>query len=58
MFGAFLCVAVMFISAWYFALLAIFIGIAVYKYIEYAGSHSFSPCPFILSSFQSREGMG
>ncbi|VDM62760.1 unnamed protein product [Angiostrongylus costaricensis] len=38
MFGAFLCVAVMFISAWHFALIAIFIGAAVYKYIEYAGA--------------------
>jgi potassium/chloride transporter 4/5/6 len=28
----------MFISAWYFALIAIFIGGAVYKYIEYAGA--------------------
>lgn len=28
----------MFISAWYFALIAIFIGAAVYKYIEYAGA--------------------
>uniref|UniRef100_A0A7E4W111 Solute carrier family 12 member 6 n=1 Tax=Panagrellus redivivus TaxID=6233 RepID=A0A7E4W111_PANRE len=36
--GAFLCVAVMFISAWYFALVAIFIGAAVYKYIEYVGA--------------------
>jgi solute carrier family 12 (potassium/chloride transporter), member 4/6 len=38
MFGAFLCIAVMFISAWYFALVAIFIGAGVYKYIEYAGA--------------------
>ncbi|CAJ0601996.1 unnamed protein product [Cylicocyclus nassatus] len=36
--GAFLCIAVMFISAWHFALIAIFIGAAVYKYIEYAGA--------------------
>ncbi|KAL3114260.1 hypothetical protein niasHT_014104 [Heterodera trifolii] len=36
--GAFLCVSVMFISAWYFALVAIFIGAAVYKYIEYMGA--------------------
>uniref|UniRef100_A0A1I7XCT0 Solute carrier family 12 member 9 n=1 Tax=Heterorhabditis bacteriophora TaxID=37862 RepID=A0A1I7XCT0_HETBA len=38
MFGALMCVAVMFISAWHFALIAIFIGAAVYKYIEYAGA--------------------
>ena len=36
--GAILCVAVMFISAWHFALVAIFVGVAVYKYIEYAGA--------------------
>lgn len=36
--GAFLCIAVMFISAWYFALIAIFIGAGVYKYIEYVGA--------------------
>lgn len=38
MIGALLCVAVMFISAWYFAIIALFIGAAVYKYIEYAGA--------------------
>ncbi|CEF61443.1 K-Cl co-transporter family and Amino acid permease/ SLC12A domain-containing protein [Strongyloides ratti] len=36
--GAALCIAVMFISAWYFALFAIVIGAAIYKYIEYAGA--------------------
>lgn len=36
--GALLCVAVMFVSAWYFALISIFIGAGVYKYIEYAGA--------------------
>ncbi|GMT23547.1 hypothetical protein PFISCL1PPCAC_14844, partial [Pristionchus fissidentatus] len=36
--GAFLCIAVMFISAWHFALIAIFIGAGVYKYIEYVGA--------------------
>ncbi|CAI5449468.1 unnamed protein product [Caenorhabditis angaria] len=38
MIGAILCVAVMFISAWHFALFAIVIGAGVYKYIEYAGA--------------------
>lgn len=28
----------MFVSAWHFALIAIFIGAAVYKYIEYEGA--------------------
>ncbi len=35
--GAVLCVAVMFISHWGFALIAITIGVCVYKYIEYRG---------------------
>ncbi|KAK0394761.1 hypothetical protein QR680_000921 [Steinernema hermaphroditum] len=38
MIGAFLCIAVMFISAWHFAILAIIIGGVVYKYIEYTGA--------------------
>ncbi|TMS34471.1 hypothetical protein L596_002055 [Steinernema carpocapsae] len=36
--GAILCIAVMFVSAWHFALIAIVIGAVVYKYIEYAGA--------------------
>ena len=38
MLGAVLCVIVMFISHWIFALLAIGIGAIVYKYIEYRGA--------------------
>uniref|UniRef100_A0A915HZD5 Amino acid permease/ SLC12A domain-containing protein n=1 Tax=Romanomermis culicivorax TaxID=13658 RepID=A0A915HZD5_ROMCU len=38
MFGSCLCIAVMFMSNWIFAILAIFIGVAVYKYIEYRGA--------------------
>lgn len=37
MFGACLCIAVMFMSHWKFALVAIVIGVVVYKYIEYRG---------------------
>ncbi|KAK6111386.1 Amino acid permease family protein [Brugia pahangi] len=36
--GSILCIAVMFISAWHYAVVAIVIGAAVYKYIEYAGA--------------------
>lgn len=36
--GAILCIFIMFISAWQFALIAVVIGLAVYKYIEYAGA--------------------
>lgn len=37
LFGAALCIAIMFISHWGFALLAFVIGVVVYKYIEYRG---------------------
>ncbi|KAI6229424.1 Amino acid permease-associated region domain containing protein [Aphelenchoides besseyi] len=36
--GAFLCVFVMFLSAWHLAIVALTIGAAVYKYIEFAGA--------------------
>lgn len=36
--GVVLCVAVMFMSSWYFALIAMFIASVVYKYIEYRGA--------------------
>lgn len=36
--GALLCLMIMFISAWHFAIIAILIGAVVYKYIEYAGA--------------------
>lgn len=36
--GVFLCLFVMFISAWHFALLSMFIAGCVYKYIEYRGA--------------------
>ncbi|KRX61231.1 Solute carrier family 12 member 6, partial [Trichinella sp. T9] len=38
MFGAGLCVAVMFMSHWIFACVAIIIGMIAYKYIEYRGA--------------------
>ncbi|KRZ06483.1 Solute carrier family 12 member 6, partial [Trichinella zimbabwensis] len=38
MFGAALCVAVMFMSHWIFACVAIIIGMIAYKYIEYRGA--------------------
>jgi len=36
--GVFMCVAIMFMSSWYFALIAIAIAGIVYKYIEYRGA--------------------
>jgi len=51
----------MFMSNWIFAILAIFIGIAVYKYIEYQGCvavlvlSAFDP---YQAAFQRREGVG
>lgn len=36
--GVGLCLFVMFISAWHFALMAMFIAGCIYKYIEYRGA--------------------
>ncbi|VDP07635.1 unnamed protein product [Soboliphyme baturini] len=38
LFGALLCVAVMFMSHWGFAILSVVIGVIAYKYIEYQGA--------------------
>ena len=35
--GAVLCVAMMFISSWYFALIALVIAMVIYQYIAYRG---------------------
>lgn len=35
--GMWLCLALMFISSWYYALVAITLAAAIYKYIEYQG---------------------
>lgn len=37
LFGVALCLALMFISSWYYALIALVIALGVYKYIEYKG---------------------
>ena len=37
LFGVCLCIAVMFMSSWYYALLAMSIAGVIYKYIEYRG---------------------
>ena len=36
--GVFLCLFVMFISSWYYAIAAIVIAGCIYKYIEYSGA--------------------
>ena len=36
-FGALLCLTLMFIVSWYYALAAIVIALLIYKYIEYRG---------------------
>ncbi|XP_074646904.1 solute carrier family 12 member 4-like isoform X2 [Tubulanus polymorphus] len=36
--GLLLCIALMFISSWYYALVALVIAFAIYKYIEYKGA--------------------
>src|ERR1700722_8637996 len=35
--GVLLCIAIMFIASWYFALVAMLIAIVMYKFIEYKG---------------------
>lgn len=37
LFGLALCITLMFLSSWYYALAAIAIAAGVYKYIEYKG---------------------
>ena len=37
LFGAGLCVAIMFMSSWFYALIAIALACIIYKYIEYRG---------------------
>ena len=37
MIGVIMCIAVMFMSSWYYALLAMGIAGVIYKYIEYRG---------------------
>ncbi|CAF1157859.1 unnamed protein product, partial [Didymodactylos carnosus] len=36
--GLFLCITIMFIASWYFALIAMLIALVIYKYIEYKGA--------------------
>jgi len=38
LFGVCLCLAIMFITSWYYAIAAILLAGAIYKYIEYKGS--------------------
>ena len=44
--GAVLCIAIMFMASWYFALIAVGISLVIYKYIEFQGwvhlSHKYS----------------
>jgi potassium/chloride transporter 4/5/6 len=35
--GVLLCISIMFIASWYFALVAMLIAIVIYKFIEYKG---------------------
>jgi len=49
-FGVCLCLTLMFITSWYYAIVAILIAAGIYKYIEYKGFVSY---PFILAQRQS-----
>jgi len=35
--GVLICISIMFIASWYFALVAMLIAIVIYKFIEYKG---------------------
>ena len=35
--GALLCLVIMFLTSWYYALVALVIAIVIYKYIEFRG---------------------
>ena len=35
--GALLCLAIMFMTSWYYALVAMVLALIIYKYIEYRG---------------------
>ena len=35
--GVLLCISIMFIASWYFALVAMLVAIVIYKFIEYKG---------------------
>ena len=35
--GAILCISIMFMASWYFALIAVGISLVIYKYIEFQG---------------------
>jgi len=48
MFGVCLCLTLMFITSWYYAIVAILIAAGIYKYIEYKGCVFLSSAVFIL----------
>jgi len=52
MFGVCLCLTLMFITSWYYAIVAILIAAGIYKYIEYKGFvlSVVSPVYFSLSN--------
>jgi len=47
-FGVCLCLTLMFITSWYYAIVAILIAAGIYKYIEYKG---FVSCHYTLTLF-------
>ena len=49
MFGVCLCLTLMFITSWYYAIVAILIAAGIYKYIEYKGFVSY---PFVFTQRQ------
>ena len=49
--GLALCVCLMFISSWYYALVAIAVAVIIYKYIEYKGYAYCGELLFVLNIY-------
>lgn len=48
--GVLLCISIMFIASWYFALIAMLIAIVMYKFIEYKGYKTIIPIIFFYNA--------
>ena len=60
MFGVCLCLMLMFITSWYYAIVAILIAAGIYKYIEYKGFVSYLVilALIVLRLNRSRDAVG
>ena len=51
LFGVCLCLALMFMSSWYYAIAALLLAAGLYKYIEYKGYDRLQFINFVLVSY-------